>query len=272
MSRSNFEKSTEYPQRNLEDSIDFSNRVAKLGKKAAVGILSNEYKVVPTAKSFSGRLSSARQFGLIEVKGGVVHLTSLGDQLYMSEGKDVQELKISAFRSPKLFQKLILKYENKPLPTCEKLAYVLLDYGVTQKASKIAAEAFISTAEQLGLVNNGILDLNSELKEVNENAGLAETPENSKIYEPINDFDETLQPKRFEATDNYHKLEIPTENPGIAAQLLIPHNLTSDDIDFIEEMIKLTLKRYKKSIVSSSNIVKVEKSDNVETDDSELTT
>jgi hypothetical protein len=164
--RDNAKSETPYPHHDLQEAERVAVAVAEAGGTEAAedDVLAKLNLASKTSRSYTYRLSSAKEFGLVTKSGrgdsARVALTALGRRLQMPESPlEVQAARAAAFLTPPLYQQLVQRYGGMPLPDAKGLANVLArDFAVLQSVSTIAAQAFLESARQAGWVNgNGRL-------------------------------------------------------------------------------------------------------------------
>jgi hypothetical protein len=122
------------------------------------------YQSVRT-NSFSARLSSARQFGLVTLRSKACSTTALAQAiLKTTEPRAQQRSYQEALRQPPLYAALIEQLAGKRLPEADVLAEVIArHYPVTAAGKRAAALAFLASVRFAGAVSDGgVLQLGSE--------------------------------------------------------------------------------------------------------------
>lgn len=149
-----------YPYYPLAESLEFARNVRELGNEAREEDLLKHLKLSRSTKSWAYKLSSAREFGLLQKSGrkqeARVTLTELAKKLLLP-GDDVetQAAMLEAFQNPSLYQALHRRYAGAPVPPVDRLKNVLeRDYNLLDTVSEIAAKAFIESARFAGRVNS----------------------------------------------------------------------------------------------------------------------
>ncbi len=149
-----------YPRYDLEKAVLFIENVSKLGgSSVSAEAVAADMNKSTTNSTFIGRVSSARQFGLVDLGKGRLSLTALAQRiLYPVSTLDQQAAKKEAFSNPPLYKDLISSFRGKKIPEMSSLGNILkLDYGIQTAAREIAASNFVSSAEFGGLLKNGLL-------------------------------------------------------------------------------------------------------------------
>jgi len=156
-----------YPRYDMEEAINLIQVVSKLGRKnvSESSVAADVSKSV-TNSGFIGRISSAKQFGLISKVGGKLTLTQLGNEImFPSDDLTKAEAIKKAFTMPTLYKELIDGFIGTKIPEHTSLGNRLLDYGIEVKAKDVAAKVFIKSAEYAEVIQNGILIIENESDE-----------------------------------------------------------------------------------------------------------
>lgn len=228
------ERSPLYPQFTINEILDFIQEINKIGgKKVSINTIASVLDTSVKTNAFKSKISTAKQFGLIRGTGGVVETTELAKRiLFPVNDNDTHKAIIESFLSAPLYQKIVERYENRALPTIDKLGNILLlEYHLTKNAKNIAAEKFIESAEQIGILKNGIItsefdenDFSHDMDSVNESdKNISEDNNQNNIF------------SQSEKTG--YCFTIPTLS-GSVVQINIPQDVTEKDLDFITMYIK----------------------------------
>ncbi len=179
------ERSRLYPRYNLEEAV----KLIKIADEVGGGSVLPEIVAVKMGRtkfnsSFTGRLSAAKQFGLVTPEMSKITLTSLAQRILYNKGEtDKKNALMEAFSSPLFYKELVNAYRGKRLPDRKTLGNIVkLEYGIQANARDIAAANFISSAEYAGLVHSGVLVMSTENGSPNEDteefeASIDEQPE-----------------------------------------------------------------------------------------------
>jgi hypothetical protein len=143
---------------NLAECVAFCASIDRLGLDGlavtdiALGL---GYKNLRT-NSFSSRLSAARQFGLVDYRGGSCGLTPLARKILEPRDQaDLRSLYRQSFLTPPLYLELTDRLGQKRIPDVPILANLLVHaYQITTTASHVAAEAFLETARLAGVLDH----------------------------------------------------------------------------------------------------------------------
>lgn len=151
-----FQKSRPYPPYSLEDALRFITTIEKLGgRTVSESLLLKEIGIKqPRTKSFWGKVTSAKQFGLLTVDGENYTLTEKARLILRPKDDDSKKTVLrESFLNPELYKELYEKFNGQQLPTVETLANVLYhDHGLNVNVSMDASKAFIESAKYVNLL------------------------------------------------------------------------------------------------------------------------
>lgn len=245
------EKSAQYPRATWNDCIDFVKTVSSFNLKAvSYGEVAKKYGLNnPTAKSFTSKVSACKQFGLITTSGGnTIQLTDTCKRILFPTGEDINSIMRACFGMPPLYTKLIAAYDGKAVPNKELLANILMnDHKIQKSVKDHAAQMFIESADQLGLIKGGILcysEAENEPVEPNvkqvSGEDIAVEPEASVPSAPSVRTQVMQVPVSSES--DYITQAIPFTS-GKIARFIIPVDATEDDLLLLHDMFDVLLKR-----------------------------
>lgn len=230
------EKSTMYPAYTVNEIIeDFIKIINQLGgKKVSIDLVAKTLEVSPTTKSFTRKISAAKQYNLIETSQGSLELTDLAKKILYPTDDKINSLKIQAFSSPNIYAKLIERYEDKALPNSGILSNILLEpeYGITRNVKDLVVEKFIENCNDLDIIKSGILTMNNEndvCSSPNDEIETINTPSTS--------------PKAVSSV-GYQEMAIPLAGKMETIKILIPNTCDKDDYEFLKQYIELVLPMY----------------------------
>lgn len=156
MEKRTFKRSRPYPFYDINVALQFSTVVEKLGgHNVSEASLLKELDIKdPHTRTFSGKMSSARQFGLLIVEGKTYTLTDRARLILRPKDEDNKKnLLREAFLTPDIYKELYEKFQEKQIPPVDTLANILLhDYGINMNVREDAARAFIDSARYVGLL------------------------------------------------------------------------------------------------------------------------
>jgi hypothetical protein len=237
--RGPFQKSTVYPYYNLEDCIDFIKVIDQLGGEqvSEKTLLDTLGITTPTTRSYSGKISSSKQFGLIETKGKTISITKRGLELLHPTSDDEthrKDLLREAIQTPGLYQKLIDKFDTKKLPNEEILANIFMsDFKIAKAVKNRAAQVLFESARYAGvLTEDNILNLNPPEK--NERAGQV----SAEIKTPVEFGNST----GIQQTDQagWQTLRVALSSESIAV-INVPMKITRGQVDRLKKMLDLLI-------------------------------
>lgn len=243
------EKSVLYPSATWTECEDLIGKIDKYSGKVGYDVVAQDYGLKnASAKSFKYRISTAKQFGLVNTSGGTVELTDLARQyLYPINGYIQAEIKMKCFQLPPLYSKLIERFNGRALPNVTQLGNILFqDYKIVKTVITAAAKCFLENAEIMGVSSNGVLNYNLQsnpIEEMNENSGQTIAEKDSESIQQTTtapNAETMLKPKSAEK--DYIQQNYETEN-GKLAQIIIPKDATQDDLAAIRDMLTILIKR-----------------------------
>ena len=180
-------RSTLYPRYDLKEALDFTATVHSLGSEnIPKGSIAAEIRNPINSSAFLGRLSCAKQFGLIKVENSNknISITSRARRILQPIGdEDKNNALREAFSEPELYRKLIKQFSGKTLPNKDTLGNMLMhdkSYGIQDTARITAATHFISSAEFVGAIKHGLLLADLIERKNNEEVALSAPFENPK--------------------------------------------------------------------------------------------
>lgn len=235
-------KSKEYPAVTLGKAIEFVKKFKdyQIKRPISYAIAAEAIRVKPTTKSFTYTLSAAKQFGLITTSSGkTLTLTDVANRLVrpVEDASVLNRLRVDCFALPNLYTDLINEYSGRSMPAIEVLENVLVsNYDIAPNAANTAATTFIETANEVGTIHNGILDMNSDPSIFKETQNTMTEVINQGTTATELKIDK-LQETEFEAP-----LSIPFGEKK-KALLYMPLDVKTEDAEYALEMIKLMFKR-----------------------------
>lgn len=236
-----YSKSTQYPGTTWSKAVNLIETIKNKFNGSAVSYenLADAYNVASTTRSFTGRLSGAKQYGLIETSGSVVTLTTIGrEYAYPTSASSRSKIMFECVKKPKLFSDLIDRFNGKSLPTKELLGNILMsEYGILQQVKDIVADIFLTTIHECGFELNGVLNYTDNSVEVNledEKVKINDNPEDSRSNVEL-----TESPKEKE---NNIRIVYPSLE-GVYACIEFSRNATKEDLLGLRDMLDVFLKR-----------------------------
>lgn len=244
------EKSAQYPKVSWNDCMEFVKTVSSFNLKAvSYSEVAKKYGLTnPAAKSFTSKLSTCRQFGLLTTTGGAtIQLTDTCKQILFPTGEDIAPIMRSCFGMPPLYTKLIAAYDGKAIPNKELLANILMkDHKIQKSVKDNAAQVFIESAEQLGLIKGGILCY-SEAEIMDSQPQVQTTPDaapddGQSVPSPAPEPSGQVHTFSSQNESDYITQSIPFES-GKIARFIIPVDATEDDLLLLRDMFDVLLRR-----------------------------
>jgi len=233
------EKSAMYPAYTIQEVLEsFVKIVDSLGsKKVSVEIVAKTMGVSSTTKSFARKMSAARQYGLIVVSNKVIELTSLAKSILYPVSNDTSVYLMEAFKKPQIYEKLITRFDGRALPNIAVLSNLLLEteFSIAKNVKDLVAQKFIDNCNDLGVLTNGILDVNHK------------EPVESTIDNAIeNEVALPSEEKEIPVIHNndYQEMSIPVPGKEQMIKILIPKNFDFDDYEFLQKYLEAVLPMY----------------------------
>ena len=167
-----------YPRYDLEDSIKFIESLNKLGgNNISTSALGAEVGKGINNSTFTGRVSSSKQFGLINQDSRRLSVSALGKEILIPRNNTAKSTATTtALSTPDLYKEIIKNFNGKTLPDMTTPGNLLVhDYRIEQAAKDVAARNFIRSATFAGVIQNGILVVSQDENQVPpENQGEVE--------------------------------------------------------------------------------------------------
>jgi len=204
-----------------------------------------------TTKSFKFKISSARQFGLIATSSGetLTFLDTAKAFVFPTEKVDLEQLKLQCFENPRLYGELLELYRDKAIPKQHSLENILTTtFGIAPNAKELAAKVFIETANEVGAIVGGILTLDIQVNSIQDKVNDEEQADLSTITTTTNEEVYT----NLQTPENF-KFMIPTLGSKTAT-LLIPNEINTKDIDFINMFIQNMLPAFLENLKNEIEI------------------
>jgi len=239
------EKSAMYPAYTLNEILDsFINVIDTLGgKKASTELVASTLGVSSSTKSFTRKLSAARQYGLINLSKGTIELTDLANSILYPISENINVYMLEAFSKPPVYEKLIERYNHRALPNNFVLSNILLEpeFAITKNVKDLVIEKFIENCKDLGLIKNGILEfsLNQSIE--------------TKEVEPIVVNNDKSIPNKLDTSiasceSEYQEMSIPLPGKKQQIKIIIPNDCGVADYQFLQKYIEAVLPMYIENI------------------------
>lgn len=206
-SKKSSERSVAYPSVNLETAIEL---ITKL--RSALGKTPYSREEAAKAIGYSGisgasarTVAALTHYGLLDRSGNTYSINELAEEIIHptdETGELRKQAIIKAARGPKLFESLIVKFQNQSLPTL--LENILMREGVSSGAAKEVASIFKETLQYAGILVNGVVKVESaeNISEMSTKSPSLQTP-----FAPFAPFDFGFQNKKQTNKEPYIRNE-----------------------------------------------------------------
>lgn len=235
-------KSVLYPAITWSESVDFIRHIESLNLKVATydQVAATYGLSAASAKSFTSKVSAAKQYGLIVTSSGsTIRLTETARQILASSGADFSTA-LTCFSSPPLYARLLEDYDEKQIPSVGLLGDLLVEkFGIKTSAKEVAAKCFLTSAEQLNLIQDGVLKYTTCLS-LSSTQFICLSPHSTFATEDESDSSSTYSPPKNDV--EYITQAIPCTN-GQDAVIRIPADATEEDLYLIRDILDVVLKR-----------------------------
>lgn len=229
MSR-HFNKSSQYPGADWSTSLALINDIYKKYEYECVSYeeAAKIYNVSSTTKSFTAKISGAKQFGLIIINKSSIKISDIGyeylDPLYSDR---LKEIRYDCIKKPKLFSDLIDRYNFKELPSLDSLSDILMnEYHILEKVKKNVAKIFIDSLQECGFISNGFLVY--DMDEYRDFYGITTKKENKD--------------KRIEDKKSIFQITSQTTN-RVVAKVEYSNEATKEDLISLRDILNIILKQ-----------------------------
>lgn len=242
-------RSAVHPSATWSECLTLIRELDNLGRGgASLDMLASAFHIKNwKTKTFQSKITSSKLFGLIDIKSGAATLTADGHELLHPTTPDLRPLELELFSRPELYRRLISAYDGKPIPRRELFENILVaNYGISDIAKKRAAAAFIASAEELGIIVNGIMSYETALNSSTE----MNTP-----YRAIQDESDPVETKDPQASNipaahdepstypHFFVMTIPVSTGTSCIEIKIPDDATASDLEMAKEIIGVYCKR-----------------------------
>lgn len=242
------EKSALYPSVTWNDCMEFIRVIDDFKlKTVAYKAVAEKYGLHSvTTRSFTYRIGTSKQFGLITTSGSTIQLTELARKILYPTSSNIRALELECFSLPPLYASLIERYNNKPIPEETILSNILMnEYRISKSAKDSAAKIFIQNCEHFELIKGGVFVFsNNEENDSIVNYTESVISDNSSMEnkEESNGLDNT----RLLSNNNYESEYIVQTYPvesGKVAKISIPIDSTEDDLYAIRDLLEVIMRR-----------------------------
>lgn len=151
---------TKYPYYSLTKMIEFVTAVRRAGGSEAPDsdVMRELNLSQKTERLWGYGVPAATYFGLIERVGrgdeGRIKLTELANRIALpGTPEEARAAKVAAVLKPELYAKLLERFAGHPVPSRDGLKNILhRDYKIVESMAPIAADAFLESIKEAGLV------------------------------------------------------------------------------------------------------------------------
>src|SRR3989344_2089812 len=118
------QRSKLYPRYGLDEAINLVKKLSAIGgEQVSLAAFAASIGKAVTNSSFTGRISAAKQFGLIADQRSRLSLTDLGKQVvFPRDDAGARHAIRTAFGNPPLFRELIQAFKGRTLPDPSSLS------------------------------------------------------------------------------------------------------------------------------------------------------
>jgi predicted transcriptional regulator len=235
------ERSKAYPGIPLESAITFTQTIAKSFTASQI-INRDDIAAVlgKKASTIERDIAAAVQFGLFtrekqEDKPSGYRLAPIFKKLShpLNDEERISAI-VDCFKTPKLFQELIEKYDNHAVPPLKPI--LIRFHGIAEKAADDAEEIFRLSAEYCGVLNGqSILNINGHQKQSSNGVQDAIVIDDKKIETPTVKQQQILQLPQHD--DGAEQVKIRLSNKKYA-YLTYPDDLNATDIEILKKEIE----------------------------------
>jgi hypothetical protein len=223
----------QYPSYDLEEAIRFVEAIRGTGgDDVAEEDLLKHLNLSRTTKSWVYKMSTVREFGLVERKGqkanAKIMLTGLAKHLLRpADEAELDATRLAAFLTPALYKRLFDYYRGKTVPQVKYLANVLTrePYRLLESVSEQAAQAFLDSARYVGLLRGDLFG-DGTLKKV-------ESPAPAQAA-PAPNTPESLEP----TAPNMMRQTCLIRKGKVEVTILIPRDLAKSDVKRINKWLE----------------------------------
>jgi hypothetical protein len=243
-------KSSMYPSVTWNEGYEFVKAVDtfKLSAVASVEVAKKYGLTSATTNSHRARISTAKQFGLITISNNTLQLTDTCKRILYPTGEDIRNVVLACFSMPPLYAKLIATYDGKALPTQEILGNILMStHRITKVAKDTAAKCFLESANELGLIQGGVLSFTGSESVVparhDENPEEKSGETTAQNQDDSEQFGETsFDDSKRQSCNNYISQTVPMAS-GTVAKIVIPEDADESSLLLLKDMFDAVLRR-----------------------------
>jgi hypothetical protein len=143
-----------FPYVDLENVVAVARAIINNGSQLSRDQLAGALQQSPGSGAFILKVSSARQFGLVDLRDGKFQLTDLGFSIVDKNETREKQARVQAFLNVPLYRRIYEDFKGKQLPDRPHgLDNTLINIGVTPKLKSNARLAFEKSARYAGFFN-----------------------------------------------------------------------------------------------------------------------
>jgi hypothetical protein len=230
-------RSTRYPGVALGESLRLCESLDSLGLDGmtAPAIASALGYTNIKTNTFSARLSSARQFGLLNLAGDGYGLTPLARAiLHPVDPAQIPALHRQAFLKPPLYADLAERLAGKRVPEVEILGNLLYhQFQIIATAKRSAAEAFLESARFAGVLGDD---------QVVRPEGAAAAIAPAGTDPPAPPRPRAASPRRSDPAEVRFDLELWDEDEGKRIRVRAPRSMTAASFERFLQALRLLVR------------------------------
>lgn len=239
-------KSKQHPNTTWDECLEFIRIIdRKKLNKVSYNVIAEEYGLKNySTKSFTQKVSTSKQFGLIETGNLTIQLTDIAKRiLYPISDLQVKKITLECFSKPPLYKQLAEKYEGKAVPTENILSNILFnEFDITKSAKDNAAHVFLQNAEMMGVLIGGVLH-QQDNEIIEEQPIIEEVKTEGEQSENVKEEAEKIEETSTTKNNSYFTINIPTST-GKPAQIQIPNDLETKDAELVKNMLNANIEVY----------------------------
>ncbi|MEL6673520.1 MAG: hypothetical protein AAFR61_15055 [Bacteroidota bacterium] len=261
-------RSKSFPAYTLQQSIDFASELRTSLGESYISIESIEDHKGVKYDAFKQKLSSCNQYGLLEKKQRVGYKPTdlLKEILYPDNDKEKTEKRIQAFSRPPFCDFIIRKYNNEIFPVKAGLRNIVIrHYGITENSVAKSLDVLYKNIEELELLdseNRLVVPVPTFVDEVNSSftSSIGSRDHTGSVDQnsipKTNDKEEDkVSDERDSINKNNDFLEIPIHlDSNRSALLHVPRDLKPDELEYLKEVVEISLKRIVKKVIQSGGL------------------
>lgn len=243
-------RSASYPSLTVDEAYKFA---CKINDNFSVASAVKREEIAHVlglhTNTVSRDVAACVQYGLLSKAANEGYkLTELFNDIFRPESEKEKRIKlILAFGNPKLYQELIAKFDGHVIPL-EFANTLIKHHGITESASKAAAETFLQSGVNVGVIGeNRVLKYNVTLSSISKT-------QFAEIVEDTNNTNDKAKERAIGTLVIQPTEEIPAPDAKKIpmhltkekmAYLMYPSNITENDVKLIEHQLAGIIMRIK---------------------------